>query len=125
MKIKFPPLLIISALCLCIVIWLIGLPVFTPLVTIAGITFLVAVSLVTYGFAIRTINDPNPNKFVRTVMAMTMIKFFVCAIAAFILIAILQKQLNKPDLYLLMGVYLIYSIMESIFLSQEARNNKQ
>jgi hypothetical protein len=124
MKINFPTLLILSALSLCAVMYLAGAPLFTPSVTIMGILFLVAVSLSTYSLAARSVNDPNPNKFVRMVMATTMIKFFICVLGAGAMILILRKNLHKPDLYLLMGIYLVYSIMESIFLSQLARKNK-
>ena len=124
MKINFPSLLLISSTALAAMLIFAGAPLFTPTVTLLGIAFVALVSLVSYGFASKSINDPNPNKFVRVVMSMTMIKFFVCLIGAGAMIFTLKKELNKPDLYLLMGVYLVYSIMESIFLSQLARQRK-
>jgi hypothetical protein len=124
MKITFPTLLLSTSILLCLAIWFAGAPLFTPVVCMVGIAFLVAVTLGTYAMAANSVNDPNPNKFVRMVMAMTMVKFFICVLGAGALILVLKKNLNKPDLYLLMFVYLAFSIMESIFLSQLARKKK-
>lgn len=121
MKITFPPLLILTSIVLCIALWFAGTPLFTPMVCLLGVVFVAAVTLGTYAMAANSVNDPNPNKFVRTVMAMTMLKFFICVLGAGALILIFKKNLHKPDLYLLMFVYLAFSIMESIFLSQLAR----
>ena len=124
MKITFPPLLLSTSILLCLAIWFAGAPLFTSVVCMVGIAFLVAVTLGTYAMAANSVNDPNPNKFVRMVMAMTMVKFFICVLGAGALILVLKKNLNKPDLYLLMFVYMAFSIMESIFLSQLARKKK-
>lgn len=100
---------------------LLGAPTFTPMVVVLGTLFITTVTILTYFFCMRTVHDENPNRFVRRVMAATMIKFFLCVVGAGIFILSVKKSLNKPDLYLLMGIYFLFSMTEAVFLSQAAR----
>ncbi len=102
-------------------ILLFGAPLFTPHIVIIGTLFITGVTISTYLFCMRTVHDENPNRFVRTVMAATMIKFFLCVGGVGILLLTMKKSLNKPDLYLLMGIYFLFSMTEAVFLSQAAR----
>ncbi len=103
----------------------IGTPTFTPNVVMLGVLFLALVTIITFSFSERTVNHENPNKFVRMVMGMTMLKFLLCIVGVAIMLFSLGKSLHKPDLYLLMAFYLIYTIGEAMFLSQLAKTNKK
>lgn len=61
---------------------------------------------------IKAMKNPNPNVFVRGVMAGTMIKMLVCIVAVVAYILAFRKTFNKPAVYLSMGIYVIYLATE-------------
>lgn len=122
---RFYILISLVSILLGVIVSTIGKSVFTPQIVNIGLLFLAILIMSTYAFASRTVNDPNPNKFVRTVMASTMIKFFVGILGVGAMLLILKKTLHKPDLFLLMGIYLVYTITEAVFLAKIARAPKQ
>lgn len=60
----------------------------------------------------RGVNHSNPNVFFRSVYSGIMLKLFICIIAAFIYISINRSHLNKPALFICMGLYLVYTFVE-------------
>ncbi|MBL7765087.1 MAG: hypothetical protein JNJ58_03265 [Chitinophagaceae bacterium] len=90
-------------------------------VMIPGIIILAIISILSFLVSERSLLHDNPNRFVRGVMASTFLKFFLCILSVGILLFSLKQKLHKPDLFALMGVYMIYSIVEAWILSQAAR----
>jgi hypothetical protein len=93
-------------------------------VLIAGNLLLFMVTLFSFLLAIKGLADPNPNKFVRSVFSSILLKLFVCMIAAVVYIAINKAGLNKPALFTVMGLYLVYTFLEVSVLTKMLRNNK-
>lgn len=89
---------------------------FTRNIVFAGTLIVAAISALSYFIASRSVDNENPNRFVRGVMGGTFLKFFLCIVAAVIFVFVVKKNLHKPDLYLLMFVYLIYTVAETAFL---------
>ena len=58
--------------------------------------------------------DPKSPAFLTPVYAGMMLKFFGLGIAAFFYIYFARDQLNKPGLFICMGLYLVYSVIELI-----------
>ncbi|MFT4023797.1 MAG: hypothetical protein QM664_08460 [Flavihumibacter sp.] len=56
--------------------------------------------------------DPKSPAFLTPVYAGMMLKFFGLAIAAFFYIYFARDQVNKPALFVCMGLYLVYSLIE-------------
>jgi len=81
-------------------------------VLIIGNLVLFLVTLISFMVLNRGMKNSNPNVFVRSVMGSFMIKFFICAIAAFIYISQNKKNINKPALFICMGLFLLYLFME-------------
>lgn len=81
-------------------------------VVIGGNLVLFLVSLASFLLTKRSLSSPNPNSFVRAMYGSFMIKFFVCAAAAFIYIMSVKKNVNKPALFVCMGLYIVYTILE-------------
>jgi hypothetical protein len=81
-------------------------------VLIIGNVLLFAITLVSFLVSSRGLRSTNTHAFIRSVYGSIMLKLFLCIIAAFIYIAIYQKNLNKPALFTLMGLYLVYTFME-------------
>lgn len=68
-----------------------------------------------------SVQQRNHNKFVRSIMLITFLKFMLFCILAAVYIFIFKKALNKADLFLWMFVYLIYTIAESFILAKTAK----
>lgn len=61
---------------------------------------------------IKAINDPNPNVFVRSIMSMTILKFFVLCGAAVIYILVAKQNKNVPAVVIGMLLYVLYAVLE-------------
>jgi len=88
----------------------------------AIILFLVTMS--SYFLSLRGLRSTNPNAVVRSVYGSFMIKFFACAIAAFIYIMTAKKNVNKPALFICMGLYIVYSFIEVSILTKLSKQKK-
>jgi hypothetical protein len=93
-------------------------------VMIAGNLILFAVSLLSFLLTRRSLSSENPNAFVRAMYGSFMIKFFVCAIAAFIYIMTVKKHVNKPALFACMGLYIVYTFIEVSSLTKLLKKKK-
>jgi hypothetical protein len=94
---------------------------FTRSVVQIGTMILAIIAFLSFYFTEKSITHENPNKFVRGVMLATIIKLFLCIIGVGILLVTLRKDLHKPDLFLLMFVYMIYSTVEAVIMSSLSR----
>jgi hypothetical protein len=92
-------------------------------VLIIGNLVLFLITLVSTLIAIRSLNSPNPHAFTRGVYGSITIKLFACMIAALVYIAIYKKDLNKPALFTLMGLYLLYTFLEVGSLTKLLKKN--
>ncbi len=81
-------------------------------VLILGNLLLFIITLVSYFMAQKGMRNPNPHAFIRSVYGSVMIKLFICIIAAFIYIASHKEHINKPALFICMGLYLVYTFLE-------------
>jgi hypothetical protein len=90
-------------------------------VLIAGNVVIFLITMGSFLLAQRGLKNKNPNAFVRSIYSGVMLKLFLCIIAAFAYIAIYQKNLNKPALFTLMGLYLVYTFIEVSALTRQLR----
>lgn len=93
-------------------------------VLIGGNLILFIVTVVSYLLTSRSFSSPNPNAFVRAMYGSFMIKLFVCAIAAFAYIMSAKKEVNKPALFICLGLYAIYTTMEVAALMKLLKQKK-
>jgi hypothetical protein len=96
---------------------------FTRIVVMTGTLIVAIIMLVSYMISVRNLLDSNPNRFVRGIMGGTFLKFMLSIVAVSILLFSVRDKLHKPDLFLLMGVYLLFSMVETAFLSIVSRKN--
>lgn len=61
---------------------------------------------------IKAIRDPNPNVFIRSIMLMTVLKFFALCGAAIIYILLAKQNRNVPGIIIGMILYVLYAILE-------------
>jgi len=94
------------------------------LVVIGGNLVLLVVSLLATLVLQRTSASGNPNAFVRGLYGSFMIRFFLVAVAAFIYIMVVKKQVNKPALLVCAALYIIYTAIETRGMIRSLRGNK-
>lgn len=63
----------------------------------------------------------NTPKFLGNAFGGILLKLMVCAIAAFIYIFVVRKAVNKPALFICMGLYLIYSFVEMRIILKQSK----
>jgi len=90
-------------------------------VLLVGNVFLFIITLVSYLISKKGLQHQNPHVFTRSVMGSIMVKMFLSIIAAFIYISIYKKQINKPALFICMGLYLVYTFLEVSVLTRMLR----
>lgn len=93
-------------------------------VLIVGNLLLFLASLFSYIITRRSLDSDNPNAFVRAMYGSFIIKFFALAIAAFIYIQAAKKNVNKPAIFVCMGLYIIYTVLEISSLTKLLRKKK-
>ncbi len=95
------------------------------LVLIGGNLILFIATALSFYISHKSITSNNPNSSVRSLYGSFMIKFFLIAIAAFIYIMVVKKNINKPALVICMGLYLVYSFAEVASLQKLLQQKKQ
>jgi Ca2+/Na+ antiporter len=94
-------------------------------VVIYGNLLLFIITLISWLLAQNGLRNPNPHAFTRSVYMSVMLKLFVCMIAAFVYISTNKSNLNKPGLFVCMGLYLVYTFLEVSLLMKllKQKNN--
>ncbi|OQY92117.1 MAG: hypothetical protein B6D37_15035 [Sphingobacteriales bacterium UTBCD1] len=93
-------------------------------VLLFGNLLLFIVTLISFSLGRRGIQSGNVQAFIRSVYSSFIIKFFVIAIAAFIYIISLRKDVNKPALIVCMCLYLVYTFFEVSILVKMSNRKK-
>ena len=93
-------------------------------VVAVGNMILFVITLISFLLAQRGLNNSNPHAFVRAVYMSVMLKLFSCIIAAFVYISVYKSDLNKPALFICMGLYLIYTFLEVATLTKMLKQKK-
>lgn len=63
----------------------------------------------------------RPQAFIRGVYSGTFLKLFVCMASVLLYVMINKKDIHKPTLFVLFGIYAVYSVVETTILSKMAR----
>ena len=93
-------------------------------VVIMGNLILFLVSLFSFLLSRRSLKSDNPNVFVRAMYTNFMIKLFVCVATAFIYFNAAKPNINKPGLFVCMGLYVVYTSVEVSSLTKLLRKKK-
>jgi len=81
-------------------------------VLIAANCLFFLVSLIAFNIQFRAMQNSNPNVFIRSVMGSMALKMFVCIAAVMAYVLGSGKDFNKPAVYISMGIYLVYLVVE-------------
>lgn len=93
-------------------------------VVAVGNMMLFVITLISFLLAQRGLNNSNPHVFIRAVYMSVMLKLFACIIAAFVYISVYKSNLNKPALFICMGLYLVYTFLEVATLTKMLKQKK-
>ncbi len=89
-----------------------------------GANVLMAViAVISYSLVTRNIVD-NPHAFVRGVYSASLLKIMVCMFAALGYIAVYRSAVHKPTVFVMFGIYIVYTGIETYVLSGLARVKK-
>jgi hypothetical protein len=124
MKKKIVPLMLVIFVVLCAVVWGVGM-IYRPFDTVALITgnALMAVLSISSILMIKKQLHARPQAFVRGVSGASFLKLIVCG-GGILAYAFAQKpNVDKPTLLAFLGIYTVYAVVETLFLSRMAQNN--
>lgn len=79
---------------------------------LTGNLILFVLGVFTLNRSLKAINNTNPHVFVRSFYSGFLIRLAVVAVAAFLYIYSKNGQVSRESLFLFMGLYAIYSIIE-------------
>lgn len=94
------------------------------LVLIGGNLILFVATALSFYISQRSLTSANPSSSVGSLYGSFMAKFFIIAIAAFVYIMVAKKNLNKPALFICMGLYLVYTFVEVSSLQKLLKQKK-
>jgi hypothetical protein len=92
-------------------------------VLMTGNVVMAVLSLVSYFLVVKQMNE-RPEAFVRGVYAGTFLKLLVCMAAILLYVMLNKPNIHKPSLFVLFGIYAVYTIAETWLLSKIAREAK-
>lgn len=98
-------------------------PEYNFIVLMSGNVLMALLSTVTYVIVTRQMKKA-PEAFVRGVYASSFLKLFVCIISIMVYAIVNKPDVHKPSLFILFGIYAVYSITETWMLSKMARAEK-
>lgn len=82
---------------------------------------LFAVSAAAFYLQKRGLKATNPHAFVRSVYLSMIIKLVICMAGIIVYISYVGNNVNKPSLFLSMGLYFVYTAIEVMALMKAAR----
>lgn len=98
-------------------------PEYDFVVLMSGNVIMAVLSLATFFLVTKQMHS-KPDAFVRGVYASSFLKLFVCMIAIVAYAMVKKPDVHKPSLFVLFGIYAVYSAVETWLLSRLARETK-
>ncbi len=89
----------------------------------SGNVLLFTVTAISWIFHSKAINAGNTQAFLRNAYSALMLKLFACAISFFVYAIAMDGKVNKPALFSLMLLYLVYTFVELNILMRHSKRN--
>jgi len=86
----------------------------------AGNVIMAVLALSSYFIVKKQMND-NPQAFVRGVYSASFLKLMVCMVSIFAYVLLNRSHIHKPSVFVLFGIYGVYTIMETLLLTKIVR----
>jgi len=84
-----------------------------------------SLSLAAYALVNKRIVGNNPHAFVRGVYSASLLKLMVCMVAVLAYVLLNRSHIHKASVFMMFGVYAVYSATETILLSRAAKTKKE
>ncbi len=94
-------------------------------VLVGGNLVLALITLVSYTLNRKGIAAANPNVFVRSVYASTLTKLMLCVVGIAVYVVMNRSRLSKSTIFILMFLYFVYTVMETIHLYKASIKQKK
>ena len=88
-----------------------------------GNVIMALLSIYSYLLVKRQMNG-NPQAFVRGVYSASFLKLMVCMVSVLAYVMINRAGIHKPTIYVLFGIYAVYTVMETGLLSKVVKEKK-
>jgi hypothetical protein len=72
-------------------------------------------------FIVKKQMNGNPQAFVRGVYSASFMKLMVCMVSILVYVMLNRASIHKPSVFVLFGIYAVYTIAETLLLSKMAR----
>ena len=99
------------------------LPAYNFTVMMVGNLIMALLSVATF-YMVTNQMKKKPDAFVRGVYGSSFLKLFVCIVAILTYAIINKPNIHKPTLFVLFGIYAVYSVIETMLLSRLAKSVK-
>lgn len=86
--------------------------------------FLFIISIGGYMLQRKGLQSSNPQAFVRGVYASMIFKLFITMAVVLVYVFAFRNKLNKPGLFIAMGLYIVYTVVEVAALMKVARKKE-
>ena len=86
-----------------------------------GNGLMAGLSLMTY-LIVKKQMEGRPQAFVRGVYSASFLKLMVCMISILVFVLLNREHMHKPTVFVLFGIYIIYTVMETWLLSKLVRD---
>ena len=67
--------------------------------------------------------DNRPNAFVRGVYSGSLLRLMVCMVGILAYVVINKSKIHKPSVFIMFGIYAVYSATETVMLSRTAKRH--
>lgn len=98
-------------------------PVFQFPALETGNMIMAALSLISF-FLVEKQLDNRPQAFVRSVYSASFLKLMVCMTSILVYVLLNRAHIHKPSVFILFGIYAVYTITETWLLSKLARDKQ-
>jgi len=82
------------------------------------------ITIVSLHLLTKGLDAVNTQAFLRNAYSGILLKLMACAGAAFIYIVIAGDHINKPSIFIMMGLYLVYTFVEMTIVMKHSKRKK-
>jgi hypothetical protein len=86
-----------------------------------GNSIMAILSLGTWLMVMRQTTNSNPQAFIRGVYSASFLKLMVCMVSMLVFVLLNRVNIHKPTIFILFGIYGIYTAMETIVLAKSVK----
>ncbi|MBA3829582.1 MAG: hypothetical protein H0X33_11645 [Taibaiella sp.] len=97
-----------------------SIPSYSFTVLIAGNGIMAALTIISFMMVYRQMSN-RPQAFVRGVSGASFFKLIMCMVAILVYLLLNRQHIYKPSIFILFGIYAVYTTVETIQLSRLAK----